>query len=89
MFFLSIILSFFPTLPLVWVDGPAVVETCLDLSRWGKFIFGFLSCVWWEAGEGGGRQAWIGLGGWSEKFFNRSPITLKFEAEKKERESQA
>ncbi len=26
---------------------------------------------------------------WSEKFFNRSPLTLKFEAEKLERESQS
>ncbi len=39
----------------------------------------------------GGWEGWtrIGLGEWSEKFFNRSPLTLKFEAEKLERESQA
>ena len=36
----------------------------------------------------GGGWTRIGLGEWSEKFFNRSPITLKFEAEKLERESQ-
>ena len=36
---------------------PTVVETCLDLSRWGKFISGFLSCVGGElvrVGEGDG-----------------------------------
>ncbi len=41
--FWCIILPFFPTLPLELDQCPTVVETCLDLSRWGKFISGFLS----------------------------------------------
>ena len=34
-------------------DCPTVVETCLDLSGWGKFVFGFLSCI-------GGILSWVG-----------------------------
>ncbi len=66
---------------------PTVVETCLDLLGWVKFISCFLlACrVGWE------RWGEVDLDysrGDGLKIFNRSPITLKFEAEKLERESQ-
>ncbi len=76
-----------PTLPLERKKCPTVVGTCLDLLRWGNFISGFLSMCRWRFVRVG-RWTRISLGEWSEKFFNRSPITLKFEAEKLERESQ-
>ena len=44
---------------------------------------------WGEIGEGGGLMASDRSQEMVWKFFNRSPITLKFEAEKLERESQA
>ena len=59
------------------------------LVEMGEIYLWLSLLCWWEIGEGGGRWTLIGLGKWSEKFFNRSPITLKFEAEKLERESQA
>ena len=47
---------------------PTVVETCLDLSRWGKFISGFLSGVGGKlvrvGGDGFGSVSGNGL-----KFF--------------------
>ena len=64
------------------------METCLNLSRWGKFISGFLSCVGRILARGGGELPQF-VSGNGLKFFNRSPLTLKFEAEKLERESQA
>ncbi len=43
---------------------------------------------WGEIGEVGGKWTRVSLGEWSENFFNRSPLILKFEAEKiRERES--
>ncbi len=70
---------------------PTVVETCLDLLRWGKFISGFLlTCrVGLERWGGGVMVLEYSRGDGLKKIFNRSPITLKFEAEKLERESQA
>jgi hypothetical protein len=53
-------------------------------------IYLWLSLMGWgKLGEGGGRWTRVSLRDWSGKIFNRSPITLKFEAEKLERESQA
>ncbi len=82
--FLSLVLTF----PLEWDESPSVVETCLDLSRWGKFICYFLSCLG-EKSAGAGGVVLVLCPGVILKFFNRSPITLKFKAEKLERESQA
>ena len=75
--------SFF-TFPLEWVECPTVVETCLDLLRWGKFISNFFLC-WGErererereiemvrVGVGGGWTL-IGLGEWSENFLIGPP----------------
>jgi len=46
----------FPPSPSRGDQCPTVVETCLDLSRWGKFISGFLSGV-------GGKLVRVGGGG--------------------------
>ncbi len=64
-----LILSFFPTLPLEWGVCPTVVETCLILSRWGKFVFGSLSCVGEKLGGGGGRVGSFLSRGVGLKFF--------------------
>ncbi len=66
--------------------GPTVVETCLDLSGWGNSCSGFLLACRVGVGEAGGGLRIFLVDGL--KFFNRSPITLKFGAEKLERESQ-
>jgi hypothetical protein len=53
-------------------------------------IYFWLSLMcWMEIGGGGGKLVSDHSRGMVWKFFNRSPITLKFEAEKLERESQA
>ncbi len=56
------------------------------LVELGKNLSLAFSHVLGEIDEGGGRWTRVSLGDWSGKFFNRSPITLKFEAEKLERE---
>ncbi len=76
-----------PTLPLAGEIGPTVVETCLNLSCGGTYCSGFLLVRRVDVGElGGGSET---SGAVVQKFFNRSPITLKFEVEKiRERECQ-
>ena len=50
-------------------------------------MVGFLPCVRGKWSGAGGGLISVCLAGWSGNFFNRSPITLKFGAEKLERES--
>jgi len=72
-----------PTLPLEREIGPTVVDICLD------WIEGLILLLWTRRvglGKlGGGLRNFLGDG---PKFFNRSPITLKFGGSKLERESQ-
>ncbi len=76
-----------PTLPLAREICPTVVETCLDLSGGGNSYSGFLSTCRVMV-EGGGEKLRGLLRTLVLKFFNRSPMTLKFGAEKiRERES--
>ncbi len=76
-----------PTLPLAGEFGPTVVESCLDLLCGGIYYSGFLLTRLIGVGKlGGGSSEYSRT--MVQKFFNRSPITLKFGAEKLERESQ-
>ncbi len=73
-----------PTLPLEREIGPTVVNICLG------WIGGLILLLWTRRvglGKlvgGGSGTSWVTV----QKFFNRSPITLKFGAPKLERESQ-
>ncbi len=59
-----------------------------ELVEVGEIYLWLSLLCWGEIGEGGGKLVLDSFRGMVWNFFNRSPITLKFEAEKKERESQ-
>ncbi len=70
-----------PSLPLAGDFWPTVVKSCLDLSGGGIYCSGFLFTCWGGGKrEGGNAQDLLGV--MVDKIFNRSPITLKFEAGK-------
>jgi hypothetical protein len=75
-----------PTLPLERRIGPTVVDSCLVWTGGGNYYSGFLLVcrVGSEIWEGGSGTSGVMV----QKFFNRSPITLKFGGRKLERESQ-
>jgi hypothetical protein len=84
-----------PTLLLVRGIGPTLVETCLGWTGGGNYYSGFLLTRQVGVGKLGGGDlgySWVMV----QKFFNRSPITLKIggpknrerESRKRERESE-